>query len=97
VASKVGDEPLVFVGTGYNTLQFFLARHQPGAPSPEALAAAKWIIQPVCRDLKAELLSDKIPNLGNGDKPGCLALYRADDRVRAEAKKLAGLNSDGKP
>jgi 4-amino-4-deoxy-L-arabinose transferase-like glycosyltransferase len=95
VASKVGDDPLVFVGTGYNTLQFFLGRHQSGAPSPEALAAAKWIILPICRDLKAELLSDKIPNLGNGDKPGRLALYRADDRVRAEARKLARLNPVG--
>ncbi|XHR28760.1 MAG: ArnT family glycosyltransferase [Chthoniobacteraceae bacterium] len=97
VASKVGNDSLVFVATGYNTLQFFLARHQPGAPSPEALTTAKWIIQPVCRGLKAELLSDKIPNLSNSGKPGRVALYRADDRVLAEARKLAGLNSDGNP
>ena len=96
VASKVGSEPLVFVASGYNTLQFFLARHQPGAPSPEALQSAKWIIQPVCRELKAELLSDKIPGLDNGGKPGRLGLYQADDRVRAEAKRLAGSKPDGK-
>jgi 4-amino-4-deoxy-L-arabinose transferase-like glycosyltransferase len=47
VRDKIDNEPVVFIDTGYNTLQFFLHRHQPGSPNADALARAAWVIMPL--------------------------------------------------
>lgn len=91
-ALVTGGDRIAFVDTGYNTLQFFLGRHQPGPPGEEALAAARWIVLPVHPALKAERTSGAIPGVGGGGKPGRLGLYRADgEGVREEAARRLAL------
>ena len=88
VAAKVKNEPVAFVATGYNTLQFFLGRHQPSTTTSEQLKSAQWIILPVNQALKPLLVSDKLPAVLPGGKPGQLGLYRADAAAMAEVAKL---------
>ncbi len=58
VRGTVRDDPLVFVNTGYNTLEFFLHRHQPSAvPSAEEQINAKWVIAPLLTDIPAVIVS----------------------------------------
>lgn len=83
---KVKNDPVAFVGTGYNTLQFFMGRHQPSTTASEQLKTAQWIIQPVNQALKAELVSEKLPGVSGKAVP--LGLYRADEVAKAEAAKL---------
>jgi 4-amino-4-deoxy-L-arabinose transferase-like glycosyltransferase len=80
VESRVDNESLIFVGTGYNTLEFFLHRHQPGAPSAEQAAAAKWVIMPLRDDASAELKSNLVTK--NQELQFVLGLYRMEN-VRA--------------
>jgi 4-amino-4-deoxy-L-arabinose transferase-like glycosyltransferase len=44
VEDKIDNQPVAFIDTGYNTLQFFLHRHQPGEPDKAALDSVRWII-----------------------------------------------------
>jgi 4-amino-4-deoxy-L-arabinose transferase-like glycosyltransferase len=76
----VRDEPVIFVKTGFNTLQFFLHRHQGGDPTPEQIARAKWVIMPALPDVPAELRSSSVPQIQ--EKRVVLGLYRIDT-VRA--------------
>src|SRR5947208_2528439 len=80
VESRIDNEPVVFIGTGYNTLQFFLHRHQPGAPTAEQMAAAKWVIMPLRDDTPAELESSLVTK--NQEMQFVLGLYRMEN-VRA--------------
>ena len=80
VESRIDNEPVVFIGTGYNTLQFFLRRHQPGAPTAEQMAAAKWVIMPLRDDTPAELESSLVTK--NQEMQFVLGLYRMEN-VRA--------------
>ena len=73
----VHDDPVVFVKTGFNTLQFFLHRHQGGgAPTPEQVAQAKWVIMPELNDVTPQLRSQPVPELN--EKRFVLALYRIE-------------------
>ena len=80
VESRVDNDSVIFVGTGYNTLEFFLHRHQPGAPTPEQAAAAKWVIMPLRDDAPAELKSNLVTK--NQELQFVLGLYRMEN-VRA--------------
>jgi hypothetical protein len=74
------DDPLIFVRTGYSTLEFFLNHNQPGAlPSADEKAAAKWVVAPVFPDVPAEIVSKPIPAAVS--RSVILALYPID-RVR---------------
>jgi 4-amino-4-deoxy-L-arabinose transferase-like glycosyltransferase len=42
----VGDDPVAFVGTGYNPVANLMGRARHGEPTADALAAAVWIVQP---------------------------------------------------
>lgn len=72
----VRDDPVVFVKTGFNTLQFFLHRHQGGSPTREQIDQAKWVIMPVLSDVSAELRSQSVPELN--EKRFILGLYRVE-------------------
>jgi 4-amino-4-deoxy-L-arabinose transferase-like glycosyltransferase len=62
VRGTVHEDPLVFVNTGYNTLEFFLHRPRPGAvPSAEEKINAKWVIAPVFSDIPAMVVSKPLP------------------------------------
>jgi 4-amino-4-deoxy-L-arabinose transferase-like glycosyltransferase len=76
----VRDDPVVFVDTGFNTLQFFLHRHQGGDPTPEQIERAKWVIMPVLPDVDPELRSQLVPRIQ--EKRFVLGLYRIET-VRA--------------
>lgn len=87
VAAKVESEPVAFVLTGYNTLQFFLHRHQPGRPSEAVLQAARWLVMPVVPGLEAELVSDKLPGIHGSQREGVLGLYRSGPAVLEAARQ----------
>src|SRR2546430_1551228 len=72
----VRDDPVVFVKTGFNTLQFFLHRHQGGGPKREQIEQAKWVIMPVLPDVPAELRSQSVPEIN--EKRFVLGLYRIE-------------------
>ena len=72
----IRDDPVIFVRTGFNTLQFFLHRHQGGDPTPEQIERAKWVIMPVLPDLPAELRSGSVPQIQ--EKRFVLGLYRIE-------------------
>lgn len=75
------DEPIVFMNSGYNTLQFFLHRNQAAAlPSREEVAAAKWAILPRLPDVAAEAISRRVP-ANSARKTVVLGLYPIE-RVR---------------
>ncbi len=80
VESTINNDPVVFIDTEYNTLQFFLHRHQPGAPTAEQMAVAKWVIMPLRDEVPAELQSDLVTR--NQEKQFVLGLYRMEN-VRA--------------
>ena len=80
VEKKINNDPVVFIDTEYNTLQFFLHRHQPGAPTAEEIAAAKWAVMPLRDGVPAELQSDLVTR--NQEKQFVLGLYRMEN-VRA--------------
>jgi hypothetical protein len=80
VESTINNEPVVFIDTEYNTLQFFLHRHQPGAPTAEQMAMAKWVIMPLRNEAPAELRSELVTR--NQEKQFVLGLYRMEN-VRA--------------
>jgi 4-amino-4-deoxy-L-arabinose transferase-like glycosyltransferase len=80
VESRIANEPVVFIGTGYNTLQFFLHRHQAGRPTAEQMAAAKWVIMPLRDDALAELESTLVTQ--NQELQFVLGLYQMEN-VRA--------------
>lgn len=84
VRGTVHDDPLVFVNTGYNTLEFFLQRHQPSAvPSAEEWINAKWVIAPLLADLPAVIVSKPLPTAPNS-RSVILSLYSMDqvrDRI----------------
>ncbi|GEP45378.1 hypothetical protein BGE01nite_46690 [Brevifollis gellanilyticus] len=102
VTAKTADDSIAFVATGYNTLQFFLRRHQPGDPTPEELKSARWIIMPPLDGLTPEIVSEKLPSVFSS-KSGTLGLYRADEKVREQALKMLQTNKipphndDGSP
>lgn len=77
----VGDEPVVFWRTGYNTLGFFLRRHQPGEPTPVEIERASWVIMPEQPAIPAEAVSEPITTKASG-KRFTLGLYPAE-AVRA--------------
>jgi 4-amino-4-deoxy-L-arabinose transferase-like glycosyltransferase len=76
VEAIVRDDPVVFVDTGFNTLQFFLHRHQGGDPTPEQIERAKWVIMPVLPDVDPELRSQSVPKIQ--EKRFVLGLYRIE-------------------
>lgn len=80
VDAIVHDDPVVFVDTGFNTLQFFLHRHQGGDAAPEEIEHAKWVIMPVVPDVVPELRSQLVPKIQ--EKRFVLGLYRIET-VRA--------------
>jgi hypothetical protein len=80
VERTINNDPVVFIDTEYNTLQFFLHRHQPGAPTAEQMAAAKWVIMPLRDEVHVELQSDLVTR--NQEKQFVLGLYRMEN-VRA--------------
>ena len=72
----IRDDPVIFVRTGFNTLQFFLHRHQGGDPTPEQIERAKWVIMPALPDVPAELRSSSVPQIQ--EKRVVLGLYRIE-------------------
>ena len=44
---KIDNQPVIFIDTGYNTLQFFLRRNQTEKPDDAAVANARWVIMPM--------------------------------------------------
>jgi 4-amino-4-deoxy-L-arabinose transferase-like glycosyltransferase len=80
VDAIVHEDPIVFVDTGFNTLQFFLHRHQGGDATPEQIERAKWVIMPVLPDVDPELRSQLVPRIQ--EKRFVLGLYRMET-VRA--------------
>jgi len=94
VESTIDDDPVVFIDTDYNTLQFFLNRHQPGAPTAEQMAVAKWAIMPLRDEVPAELLSDLVTR--NQEKQFVLGLYRMEN-VRTLIHPDSPLNFGWRP
>ena len=88
-AAKVGTEPAAFVLTGYNTLQFFLHRHQPGQPSEAMLKEAHWIFMPAVPGLDAELVSDPVNGVHGAQGADVLGLYRARPDVLQAARDMS--------
>ena len=72
----IRDDPVIFVRTGFNTLQFFLHRHQGGDPTLEQIERAKWVIMPALANVPAELTSNLVPKIQ--EKRFVLGLYRIE-------------------
>lgn len=76
VQAKTGGEPVVCVGTGYNTLALFLRDFRPVDASADELAKARWVVAPLRGDVPAELVSRPVPE--KQTRMFTLALYRAE-------------------
>jgi len=83
IRREIGDtDRVVFIDTGYNTLQAYMGMNQAGkTPTGEALASAVWIVKPVAEapaddDAEAVIVSKPLPFVINRKKPGILGLYR---------------------
>ncbi len=84
VRALVHDDPIVFAGTGYNTLELFLHRHQPSMlPSEEEKAGAKWIIAPLLPNVPAEIVSKPLPTapISRSVILGLYPMERVRDRI----------------
>jgi 4-amino-4-deoxy-L-arabinose transferase-like glycosyltransferase len=86
VRDKIDNQPVVFIDTGYNTLQFFLHRHQPGNPDVEALARAPWVIMPLPPDSLRNTVVVTSANVSTDrDKTLLLGLFhRESDKPRTD-------------
>lgn len=87
IDNMVRDDPVVFLNTGYNTLQFFLHRHQPGRPTSAQIKAAKWAILPLQADIPAEMTSKPVPRMQA--RLFTLGLYRIET-VRPRLMQMIG-------
>ena len=76
----VGEDGVVFINTGFNTLELFLHRHQAGDATAEQIAQAKWAIMPLQPETEAEVVSQPVPQIQ--EKRVVLGLYRIE-AVRA--------------
>jgi hypothetical protein len=86
VRAIVRDDPVVFVNTGYNTLELFLHRYQASMlPATEAMAGAKWIVAPLLPGIPPQIVSKKLPTAPIS-RSVILGLYPAD-RVRDRIEK----------
>ncbi len=86
VSAIVHDDPVVFAGTGYNTLELFLRRCQPSMlPSAEEKARAKWMVAPLLPGIPAEIVSKRLPTAPIS-RSVILGLYPMD-RVRDRIEK----------
>ncbi|MGZ5023740.1 MAG: ArnT family glycosyltransferase [Chthoniobacterales bacterium] len=90
VRGIVRDDPLVFVGSGYNTLGLFLRRHQPGAlPSAEEKSAAKWVVAPLFPEVAADIVSKPLPTapISRSVTLGLYPIERVRDRIEVRTEK----------
>jgi hypothetical protein len=79
VEDKIDNQPVAFIDTGYNTLQFFLHRHQPGEPDKAALDSVRWIITAQRPEWPHDLALVTSGNISRDqDKILTLGLYRRE-------------------
>ena len=83
VRREVGGESVVFERTGYNPLQTLLGRMQPGEPTAEMVAGARWLIAPsdtAVGDEAEPVLESRLISEVLGGEAGRLTLYRLGGR-----------------
>lgn len=91
VEDKIDNEPVIFFDTGYNTLQFFLHRHQPGDPDDASWSSARWVVMPQRAELPNDLALVSSGNVSRDrDTTLTLGLYRRES-VEAAHRAKSGL------
>jgi hypothetical protein len=84
----IRNDPVVFINTGFNTLHFFLHRHQAGRPIQTQINGAKWAIMPLQVDIPAELISKPVPKMQA--RLFTLGVYRIEN-VRSRLAQMIGV------